>query len=223
MSAIEESKTAPPSTIAKPEAAAKAKAAPVPFLNRVLNLLSSVRLGIILLVLLVIASMIGMLIVQQNVEGFDKYFPELTPSQKLLYGSLGFFDIYHSWYFNVLLLVLSLNIILASIDRFPKTWKIISRRKLEAGRQWLRGQQQHAQWVVDGEGQSIVAERVTAAMRRQGLKPTLTEKDGRTYIFGERGAWNRLGYLAVHVALLTIFTGGFLTAQLGRDGQMPLM
>src|ERR1043165_2878535 len=106
MSAIEETKTAPPSTIAKPEGAAKAKQAPVPFLNRVLNLLSSVRFGIILLVLLVIASMIGMLIVQQNVEGFDKYFAELTPSQKLLYGWLGFFDIYHAWYFNVLLLVL---------------------------------------------------------------------------------------------------------------------
>src|SRR5215216_1286844 len=74
-----------------------------------LNLLSSVRFGVVLLVLLVIASMIGMLIMQQNVEGFDKYYAELTPSQQLLYGKLGWFDIYHAWYFNAMLMVLSLN------------------------------------------------------------------------------------------------------------------
>src|SRR4051794_18598417 len=83
-------------------------------INRVLNLLSSVRFGIILLILLVGGSMLGMLIMQQNVDGFDKYYAELTPAQKLVYGGLGFFDIYHSWYFNVLLLILSLNIVLAS-------------------------------------------------------------------------------------------------------------
>jgi cytochrome c biogenesis protein len=34
--------------------------------------------------------------------------------------------------------------------------------------------------------------------------------------------WNRLGAYAVHVALLTIFLGGFLTAQLGTTGNLPL-
>jgi cytochrome c biogenesis protein len=34
--------------------------------------------------------------------------------------------------------------------------------------------------------------------------------------------WNRLGAYAVHVGLLTIFLGGFLTAQLGTTGNLPL-
>jgi cytochrome c biogenesis protein len=191
-------------------------------LTWLLNLLSSVRFGVVLLILTVAASMVGMLIMQQNVEGFDNYYAALTPSQRLLYGSLGFFDIYHSWYFNALLLVLSLNIILASIDRFPKTWKIISRRKLDAGRKWLQSQQEHAEVLAESESRGALTERVSRAMTSAGLKPTVTEKEGRAYVFGERGAWNRLGYLAVHVALLTIFTGGFLTAQFGRDGQMAL-
>src|SRR5205085_4624310 len=88
-------------------------------ITKLLNLLSSVRFGVVLLVLLVIASMIGMLIQQQSVEGFDQYYAGLAPAQQLLWGKLGWFDIYHVWYFNVLLLVLSLNIVLASIDRFP--------------------------------------------------------------------------------------------------------
>ena len=191
-------------------------------INRTLDIISSVRFGVIMLILLVIASMIGMLIMQQNVEGFDKYFAELTPSQKLLYGSLGFFDIYHVWYFNALLLILSLNIVLASIDRFPKAWTFVSRKKLDASANWLKGQEQHAELELKGESRTMIVERIGSAARSLGFKTTITEKGGRTFVFAERGTWNRLGAYAVHVALLTIFLGGFMTAWFGRDGQMPL-
>jgi cytochrome c biogenesis protein len=219
MSAIEET---------KPEASLRT--APRPRVNspasqlvtKLVKLLSSVRLGVILLCLLVVLSMIGMLVMQQNVEGFDKYYAQLTPSQRLIYGGLGFFDIYHIWYFNALLLILSLNIILASIDRFPGAWRYISRRKLEASRPYIQNQPQHAALVLAGESQSAMAERISRACKSVGFRPVVTEKGGRVHVFAERGAWNRLGAYAVHVALLTIFTGGFLTAQFGRDGQMPL-
>src|SRR3954471_13118179 len=112
--------------------------------KRTLDLLSSVRFGVIQLVLLAAACMVGMLIMQQNVEGFDKYFAALSPAQKFLYGKLGVFDIYHAWYFNALLLVLSLNIVLASIDRFPGAWTFISRKKLDASGHWLSGQKPSA-------------------------------------------------------------------------------
>ncbi|MEJ7618804.1 MAG: cytochrome c biogenesis protein ResB [Pyrinomonadaceae bacterium] len=189
---------------------------------RFLELLSSVRFGVSLLVLLVLASMVGMLIMQQEVDGFAKYYAALTPAQQLLYGSLGFFDIYHAWYFNALLLVLSLNIILASIDRFPQAWTFISRPKLDASAAWLRGQPQHAEFQMPGASRASVAAEIAQAWRSTGLKPVVSEKGNRTFIFAQRNAWNRLGAYAVHVALLTIFTGGFLTSQFGRTGQMPL-
>ncbi len=218
MSAIEETKT---EVRVQPSAAA-ARAAGPSFVTRALNLLSSVRFGVSLLVLLAVACMIGMVIVQQNVDGFDKYFAALTPAQKFLYGKLGFFDIYHAWYFNALLLVLSLNIVLASIDRFPGAWTYISRKKLDASAHWLRGQEQSAGFAAAGESREEVAGNIAAAFRAEKLKPTVTEKAGKTYVFGERGAWNRLGAYAVHVALLTIFFGGFMTAQFGRTGSMWL-
>ena len=113
-----------------------------PIGDRVLDFLSSVRLGVTLLCILVVLSMIGMLIIQQNVQGFDAYYAALTPAEKMVYGSLGFFDIYYAWYFKLLLLVLSLNIILASIDRFPSAWSYISKPKLTATRAWLESQPQ---------------------------------------------------------------------------------
>ena len=220
MSAIEETKR---DTVVRPAPSVQSNLSSASgLLAKLLGLLSSVRFGVTLLVLLVVLSMIGMLIMQQTVEGFDKYFAELTPSQRLVYGGLGFFDIYHAWYFNALLLVLSLNIVLASIDRFPGAWRYLARPKLEASRPYIRNQNQHVEVLVEAESRSAVVERIVAACRSVGLRARVTEKNNRTHIFAERGAWNRLGAYSVHVALLTIFTGGFLTAQFGRDGQMPL-
>ena len=58
-------------------------------IDRSLRLLSSVRFGIIMLLLLLICCMIGMLVMQQNVEGFRVYYAKLTPATRNLYESLG--------------------------------------------------------------------------------------------------------------------------------------
>src|SRR5262245_36694856 len=55
-----------------------------------LNLISSVPFGIVLLVLLIIACMIGMLIQQQDLESFPAYYAELDPAEKVVYGFVRF-------------------------------------------------------------------------------------------------------------------------------------
>jgi cytochrome c biogenesis protein len=213
-----------------------------PFLNRALDFLSSVRFGIVQLVILVILSMIGMLVLQQNVQGFDAYYASLTPAEKLVFGKLGFFDIYHSWYFNVLLLSLSLNIVLASIDRWPSAWKYIRDPKRTATREWLLARGDHATLstgLTDVETVDVVSE----SMRAQGFKPIATpfetteygtDEQGRkdfsklrkrtaTVIFGEAGSYNRLGAYIVHVFLLTLFIGHFVALQTGFDADVRMI
>lgn len=192
-------------------------------LSRLLRLFCSVRLGVFLLILLGLACLIGMLLMQQNIDGFDRYYAELTPAQRMVYGALGFFDIYHAWYFNALLAVLSLNIVMASIDRFPKIWPFASKPSLTVPVRWLRDQRSTHSFSRDGDRIGM-AERIELEMKKAGWKKTVvSEKNGKTFVFGESGLWNRFSFLAVHVALLTIFLGGFLTAQMGTTGQMPLM
>jgi cytochrome c biogenesis protein len=205
---------------AQPEISAKTAGQPI--LNRVLKFMSSVRFGVSLLIILTVLSMVGMLIMQQNVDGFDHYYANLKPAQKIVYGRLGLFDIYHAWYFNALILILALNIILASIERAPKTWKIIKNRKLTASRRWILAQKTTAVSEFPAENSAQAKEKAFSAMKSVGLKPKVTEKDGKIYLFGERGAWNRLGYLVIHFGLLMILAGGFLTNQFGVEGQMPL-
>lgn len=193
-----------------------------PLINRILKFLGSVKLGVTLLIILTVLSMIGMLIMQQNVEGFDHYYAALKPAQRIVYGRLGIFDIYHTWYFNVLMLFLALSLILASIERGPKTWKIVRNQKFKGSRRWLLSQKSHQTAEVVAEDLTAAKDKIARAMKAVGLKTRITEEAGKFYLYGERGAWNRLGYLAIHVGFLMILTGGFLTTRFGRDGQMPL-
>ncbi|MBA2621082.1 MAG: cytochrome c biogenesis protein ResB [Acidobacteria bacterium] len=214
-----------------------------PVLNRVLDFLSSVRFGVVLLCVLVAFAMVGMLIIQQNVNGFDAYFASLTPAEKAVYGFLGLFDIYRSWYFNFLLLVLSLNIVLASIDRFPQAWSYIREPKTSATRGWLLRQKRTAVLQIGGASEKEIAERIGGVFKANGLKPQIsqsktsfyaedetggrdfskTETRTNLFVFGESGRFNRLGAYIVHVALLTLFLGHFVALQSGFDADVRMM
>ena len=214
----------------------------IPILDRIVNLLSSVRLGVIVLCVLVVFAMAGMLIVQQNVVGFDAYYAGLTPAEKIVFSKLGLFDIYHSWYFNFLLVFLSLNIVLASIDHFPAAWSYISKPKTFATRGWLLEQRQTQTIKLNAASEKEAESIVNKALRSNGYKPQTNEfttaeyalnPDGtknfgsvdqvsNTIVFAEKGRINRLGAYIVHVALLTLFMGHFVANQTGFDANVVM-
>jgi cytochrome c biogenesis protein len=190
-------------------------------LDKLLHLLSSVRFGIVMLSILLSCCMLGMLVMQVNVEGFDKYYAHLKPAQKTVYGALGFFDIYRSRYFTLLLAITGLNIILASIDRFPAAWQYIRKPKLTASPKFIAAQMFNADGLEHSDPSSA-AEKVRKAWRKHGFRARVNEENNRVTVFAQRNKWNRLGAYCVHVALLTIFTGGFLTSRYGVGGAMEI-
>ncbi len=224
----------------KPERVSKEKSSPV--INKSLEFLSSVRFGVVVLCILVFFSILGMVIIQQNVQGFDAYYATRTPAEKMIFGGLGLFDIYYSWYYNVLLLLLSLNIVLASIDRFPGAWKYIRDPKRTATKNWLLNLKQNAVITIEGAGESQVAGEIKAAFESGGMKASVreeevssyaTDENGKKdfsriekksyfYVFGEKGRWNRVGAYIVHVFLLILFLGHFVAHQFGFDADVRL-
>ena len=208
----------PAPQLSKPSAKSKSRGLSITgIVDGFLSLLSAVPFGIFLLVLLISACMIGMLIQQVELETFPRYFENLTPAERMVYGRLGFFDIYHVWYFNLLLLLLSLNIILASIDHFPKAWAFVRGKKLTASPTFAMTQRTREQVIALGVEKSELLSRAQSAARAAKFRIRTTDEPDRTTVFAERGTWNRLGAYAVHIALLTIFTGGFLTSR-GHTG-----
>lgn len=220
--------------------ASRDKSAPV--INKFLDFISSVRFGVVILCILVALSVLGMVVIQQNVDGFDAYYATRTPAERALYGGLGLFDVYHSWYYNALLLVLSLNIVLASIDRFPGAWAYITNAKKTATRDFLLKLKDHAVVETTASDEAAVIEKLKADFSASGFSPVVSEDEitsyavddsGKkdfsrtetkrfTYVFGERGKWNRIGAYIVHVFLLVLFLGHFVALQYGFDADVAL-
>lgn len=214
-----------------------------PVLNRIVDFLSSVRFGVSLLIILVVLSIVGMVVIQQNVQGFDSYYASLTPAERTVFGSLGVFDIYHSWYYNVLLLILSLNIVLASIDRFPTAWSYVVSPKLKATKDWLLNQRVKASVSIQAESEPDALAKVRSLFESERFNTTVTEDVAAEYkiggdgkkdfsqvvtrknfvVFGESGKWNRLGAYIVHVALLTLFLGHFVALRTGFDADVRMI
>ena len=133
-------------------------------LDRILRLLSSVRFGVTNLVIVLICCVIGMLVMQKDVQGFEEYFARRTPAERTIFGALGFYDIYHAWYFTGLLAVTGLNIILASIDRFPSAWKFIAKPNFKQTPKALSHMMLKDQAEVR-ETPKVLAERIESAWR----------------------------------------------------------
>lgn len=201
-----------------------------------LDFLSSVKVGVTLLAFLILSTAIGTFIIQKGTSGFREYYQQLLPAEKTLYTFLGFLDIYHTWWFNLLLLTVSLNIILASIDYFPAAWRYVKKPVLKINQAFINRQPWKDSVVVPTTSVDLnkikdACEYVFLPGWAKGplrwvtsvrLFVTENPQHKSTTILVERGVWNRLMPYAIHVALLTIFIGAFIGGQLGRKGVIRL-
>jgi cytochrome c biogenesis protein len=213
-----QSTTAPPVTATASSPANRL----VWLVDQLLRLLSSVRFGIIMLSLLLLCSMIGMLVMQKDVEGFEQYYANLKPAQRVIYTKLNIFDIYHSRYFTFLLAITALNIILASIDRFPTAWQYIVKPKRSATPRFIQAQMFNQEEHLKGNTEEVAA-KIQAAWKNLGFRARLQKDGDRITLFAQKNAWNRLGAYFVHIALMFIFVGGFLTNWYGVGGSMEIV
>src|SRR6266498_2048008 len=95
------------------------------FLQGLWDFFCSLKLSISLLILLAVTSIIGTVIPQlPNVP--PEYLQSLSSGKLFLYKNLGFFNMYHSWWFMLLLYLLTVNLVACSIKRLPRVWKFIS-------------------------------------------------------------------------------------------------
>lgn len=140
-------------------------------------------------------------------------------------------------------MILSLNIVLASIDRFPTAWSYIAKPKLTATTDFLQNLRTNASFSVNEPDEAKVLEKLTNAFRSKGLKPVISESRNIEYgtdetgkkdfsvvtervqkvVFGQAGKWNRVGAYIVHVALLTLFLGHFVALQTGFDADVRMI
>ena len=184
-----------------------------------IDFLSSLKLTIFLCIALAIVSIIGTVIQQNKPEMV--YQQIYSPGAFQLFRSLGFFDVYHSWWFLFLLLLLCCNLVACSTKRLRRVWNLAfhtdplltpEREKTLSLRERLKGSAGPAS--LDGP--------LAEALGSTFASPARSEKDGTIYLYAERGRVARLGPYLVHLGVLVVLLGGTVSSITGYRGNMNL-
>jgi cytochrome c biogenesis protein len=91
------------------------------------NILSSVRLTIPLLILLAALSIIGTVIPQNATE--QQYLQQYSKETYYILKGFGLLNMYHSWWFIGVLILLAINLIACSLKRLPGVWRQVRKTR----------------------------------------------------------------------------------------------
>ncbi len=164
-------------------------------------------------------SIIGTLLPQnENPAAYIQAYGDFTFK---LFSVLDLFDMYHAWWFLLLLLALTVNIIVCSIERFPAAWKIVSRkdRGINVGRfRKLTNKKTFEDKRKPGELKPAVEQLVSKQFRNLLFESS----DSGFVLFAEKRRWTRLGVYVVHTSIVLLLLGSIIGSMYGFEGSVNI-
>ncbi|MGO4380099.1 cytochrome c biogenesis protein ResB [Pseudoduganella sp. RAF53_2] len=179
----------------------------------VVELLSSMRFAIALLAMIAIASVIGT-IMQQGKPAAD-YINQFGPFWSEVYGKLGLYAIYSSWWFLTIMGVLVVSTTLCIVHNTPKMLKDMRSWREKVREASLNNFHHKNQWQSPLARQALAAQ-TAERLKHAGYAAKIVDKDGATLVTAKRGAGNKFGYIFAHSAIVIICIGGML------DSDVPI-
>lgn len=165
-----------------------------------------------LLIALAIISIIGTIVPQGTPP--PEYIARITPAKLSLYKALGFFDMYHSWWFILMLYLLTVNLVSCSIKRLPHIWKIIKQPVTVMNSSFEQSLSNRKSLKV-AEEPSVARDKLAAALKSEFSEPIMTEVDGAWHLFAQKNPWCRLSVYFVHLSVIIIFIGALIGSLFG--------
>jgi cytochrome c biogenesis protein len=181
--------------------------------RKIWHTLSSIKTGVVLLITVVILSAAGTIVLQRPVTDADEMQRAYSPQVLRILDAIGLTDVFHAWWFVTLMLLVSLSIVAASIERFPNAWRYFSRPYKYPDRNFRRAlATQKSIAIPDEETGLVAAER---ALHGIGFKAERVVQSDHFALFAERNRFSEMAVYIVHASLLLIFLGGIVDALWG--------
>jgi len=188
--------------------------------SRLLTILSSARLAIVLFFTLAATSVIGT-VVQQGLPP-ERYEDLFGPEAVSIMEFFNIFDMYHSWWFILLIVLFSLNILACTIRQMPRLKRFMSPGKVDVDDKVFRSSQYTGTWHSREDPQDL-EQRSISLMKSLAGKPAAITRGDERYLFAEKGRYSRAGMVLVHASILLILLGGLIGAIWGFSGVMNLV
>jgi cytochrome c biogenesis protein len=196
-------------------------AKPVSVWRKAWQLLSSIKTGVVLLIVVVIVSAAGTLILQRPMTDPDEMQRAYAPQVLRILDALGLTNVFHAWWFLALLVMISVTIVAASIDRFPNAWRYYDRPYKNTDESFRRAVVIHREIAIPSEEAGIRA--AEQALRKSRFKPERVIGAKGTSLFAEKSRISEMAVYIVHASLLLIFLGGIVDGVFGWTGFVSLV
>jgi cytochrome c biogenesis protein len=183
------------------------------FGSKIWYFFNSLKLTLFVLIALAVVSIFGT-VVEQNapVEQYvTQYGEEWT--KFILYTRLH--DMYHAWWFLMLLAALALNIIVCTFERFPPKWKSLLDHKPDKFDSGLIDKFSHRETVSLNASSDAVKDRLLNAFKKKKYGVVSMGTKGDYYFYAWKGRIGRLGSDVTHISLLLILAGAIVGSYAG--------
>lgn len=155
------------------------------------KLFSSMKTAIVLLLLLALASVFG------------------------TFGEAP--DIYHSWWYATLLVLMLVNLLVCSINRFGIAWRRTFSPAISTTPKQVGAMKRSEQFCTPLPSQEA-ASRIVTTLRSRAYKVLHVEEEGNISLYATKGRLAIWGPYLTHLSILVIFLGAVIGAKFGFEG-----
>ena len=181
--------------------------------------LSSVRTAIFLITSIAVICFIGIYFVQAPGEVLTDpvaYAAWVQQNALPRYGSLTpifdwlrFYTIFSSWYFMLLLTVLSLSIIVCTLNRAPGIWHNFKHPLIRRNDNFYENALERIEFTHPDATQAV--QWTQDHFRKRGYRVRLLKDNEVTYLYANKNSWATLSTFVFHAALVTLLMAGVLS------------
>ena len=176
---------------------------------------SSPKLAIFIFIILAILSIVGTFIEQNREPAI--YISQHGEKWYRIISVLGFTDIYHAWYFTLMIILLSINLSVCFSRRLPPKWRLIKDKTVIMAEDAILRQKNSARLNHNVSIQQM-RDAISGLLKEKRYNVLIEEKGSGISIFARKGAIGRIGSDITHVGLLVIFLGAIIGSFFGFKG-----
>ena len=180
-------------------------------LAEIVELVSSMRFAIAMLVMIAIASIIGTVVKQGD--PMPNYINQFGPFWFEVFRKLGLYAIYSAWWFILILLFLIASTSFCIIRNGPKMLRDMRSWKENVREVSLRNFHHKAEWQ-QALPRAALAQQTAKRLADFGYVAKIVDKPNGTLVAAKKGAANKFGYIFAHSAIIIILVGGSLDSDL---------
>ena len=188
-------------------------------MRKIYNFFSSVKLAIVIFFLLSSGSIAGTLIEQRLSP--EEYITRYGENWYKWIHAVSLTDVYHSWWFSGMLVLLAVNLAVCFSKRVPSIWRAYSSVDCDFTHNLVLNFKHHT--IIPFNGEMENARRsVESSLKGRRYKLWFERNHGNISIFATKGAIGRLGPVISHISIFLILIGAAVSSAIGFRGYLPI-